>query len=248
MYGLTEAFRSTSLDPARVGSKPESVGNAIPFARIDVVRADGTPCAVDEPGELVHSGPLVAQGYWQDSARTAERFRQAPQFIANEGRAGSPFAVWPTSVWPIAVWSGDRVVRDAEGDIRFLGRLDDMIKSSGYRISPTEIEEALYATGLVHEGVALGVEDEALGQAIGVVATPLKTDGVVRLATVLAPVLNPTQMLLAKLKAHVPNYQVPKYVVWVDEIPRTSSGKLDRVWAKAYMTQHLAPDVEETRC
>jgi acyl-coenzyme A synthetase/AMP-(fatty) acid ligase len=55
-------------------------------------------------------------------------------------------------------------------------------------------------------------------------------------------------MLLAKLKAHVPNYQVPKYVVWVDEIPRTSSGKLDRVWAKAYMTQHLAPDVEETRC
>jgi acyl-CoA ligase (AMP-forming) (exosortase A-associated) len=223
MYGLTEAFRSTSLDPACVAHKPESVGKAIPFAHIDVVRSDGTLCGVDEPGELVHSGPLVAQGYWQDSVRTAERFRPAPWL------AGSP----------IAVWSGDRVVRDAQGDIRFIARLDEMIKSSGYRISPTEVEEALYATGLVREAAVFGVEDALLGQAIGVVATPV-TPLTPTLQTKTEAETAASNAVLTALKALLPAYQLPKYVVWVPEIPRTSSGKLDRVWAKAHIRACLA--------
>ena len=80
MYGLTEAFRSTYLDPALVDEHPTSIGKAIPFAEILVVNDAGHEAAPDEEGELVHAGPLVAQGYWQDAARNAERFRPAPAF------------------------------------------------------------------------------------------------------------------------------------------------------------------------
>jgi acyl-CoA ligase (AMP-forming) (exosortase A-associated) len=150
MYGLTEAFRSTYLDPALVDSHPTSMGKAIPFAEILVVEG-GDVTAPGEEGELVHCGPLVAQGYWRDAARTAERFRPAPTASAYGGTA---------------VWSGDRVRRDAEGLLYFAGRRDSMIKSAGNRISPQEIEEAALATGLVAEAAAVGVADPQLGQAV----------------------------------------------------------------------------------
>ena len=78
MYGLTEAFRSTYLDPAEVDRRPDSIGKAIPNAEVLVVRPDGTPCGPGEEGELVHRGPLVALGYWGDADRSAERFKPAP--------------------------------------------------------------------------------------------------------------------------------------------------------------------------
>jgi acyl-CoA ligase (AMP-forming) (exosortase A-associated) len=149
MYGLTEAFRSTYLDPGLVDARPDSIGRAIPFADVSVRRADGTLADVGEPGELVHAGPLVAKGYWQDAERTAQRFRAEPD--------GS-----------LAVWSGDRVVMGADGLLRFVGRDDEMIKSAGNRISPQEIEEAVIAGGEAREAVAVGVADERLGQAIAV--------------------------------------------------------------------------------
>ncbi len=132
MYGLTEAFRSTYLEPALVDAHPDSIGRAIPFAEVMVVRPDGSRAAPGEPGELVHAGPLVAQGYWRDAERTAQRFRPAPEFATSGG---------------MAVWSGDTVVEDADGLLRFVGRDDEMIKSAGNRISPTEIEEAVLAGG-----------------------------------------------------------------------------------------------------
>ena len=157
MYGLTEAFRSTSLDPALIDAHPTSVGRAIPFAEVMVVRADGSPADPGEEGELVHAGPLVAQGYWRDPARTAERFRLAPAW----SRLGG-----------IAVWSGDRVRADARGLIHFIGRADAMIKTAGHRVSPQEVEQAAQATGLVGEAVALGLPDAELGQAIHLMASP----------------------------------------------------------------------------
>jgi acyl-CoA ligase (AMP-forming) (exosortase A-associated) len=154
MYGLTEAFRSTFLDPALVDQHPTSMGRAIPFAEILVINDAGEVAADGEEGELVHCGPLVAQGYWQDAARTAERFKPAPAQSAYGG---------------IAVWSGDRVRRDAGGLLYFAGRRDAMIKSAGNRISPQEIEDAALATGLVAEAVALGVADARLGQSVHLV-------------------------------------------------------------------------------
>ena len=151
MYGLTEAFRSTYLDPDLVDTHPTSIGKAIPFAEILVIGDDGDVTAPDEEGELVHCGPLVAQGYWNDPERTAERFKPAPPASQYSG---------------MAVWSGDRVRRDAAGLLHFVGRRDSMIKSAGNRISPQEIEDAALASGLVAEAVALGAPDTRLGQAV----------------------------------------------------------------------------------
>jgi acyl-CoA ligase (AMP-forming) (exosortase A-associated) len=151
MYGLTEAFRSTYLAPALVDAHPTSIGRAIPFAEVMVVADDGRKAAPGEEGELVHAGPLVAQGYWRDPVRTAERFRPSPAWSRYGGTA---------------VWSGDRVRHNADGLLYFAGRRDAMIKTQGTRVSPQEIEEAALATGLVAEAVALGVADERLGQAI----------------------------------------------------------------------------------
>ena len=167
MYGLTEAFRSTYLDPALVDAHPTSMGRAIPFAEVLVVGDDGRVTADGEEGELVHCGPLVAQGYWRDAKRSAERFRPAP--------AGSRYG-------GTAVWSGDRVVRDAEGLLQFAGRRDAMIKTAGNRVSPQEIEEAALGTGLVAEAVALGVPDERLGQAIVLVVRGAGDDEALRAA------------------------------------------------------------------
>ena len=78
MYGLTEAFRSTYLDPSEVDRRPDSIGKAIPNAEILVLRQDGSECGPDEPGELVHRGALVSLGYWNDPEKTAERFKPVP--------------------------------------------------------------------------------------------------------------------------------------------------------------------------
>jgi len=204
MYGLTEAFRSTYLDPAEVDRRPDSIGKAIPNAEIVVVRPDGSVCDAGEEGELVHRGALVAMGYWNDPERTAERFRPAPSRESG------------LCINEIAVWSGDAVVRDQDGFLYFVGRKDEMIKTSGYRVSPTEIEEAVYDTGLVRDAVAVGVEDPRLGQHIVVVVSPASGDAMDRAA------------LLAALKRALPLYMVPKEVVVRAEIPRSPNGKFDR--------------------
>jgi acyl-CoA ligase (AMP-forming) (exosortase A-associated) len=203
MYGLTEAFRSTYLDPALIDAHPTAIGSAIPFAEVLVVRPDGSLCGDDEPGELVHCGPLVAQGYWRDPERTAQRFRPAPAASRYGGTA---------------VWSGDTVVRGADGLLRFVGRADEMIKTAGNRVSPTEVEEAVIATGLAEEAVALGVADDRLGQAILVVA---RGDG------------RAEEALLMALKRDLPNFMQPARIVWLDELPRGPNGKLDRAALKA---------------
>ncbi|MEO1167580.1 MAG: acyl-CoA ligase (AMP-forming), exosortase A system-associated [Pseudomonadota bacterium] len=199
MYGLTEAFRSTTLPPALIDEMPESIGKAIPFAEIMVVAADGTETAAGEPGELVHAGPLVALGYWQDPERTARRFRPAPGFSAYGG---------------LAVWSGDTVTRDEDGFLRFVGRDDAMIKSAGNRISPSEIEDAAVESGQTAEACAFGVADERLGQAIRLV---------VRGAGGAAD-----EALKRYLKTELPNFMQPDAIIWQDMLPRNPNGKIDR--------------------
>ena len=205
MYGLTEAFRSTYLPPAEVDRRPDSIGKAIPNAEIRVVREDGSECAPHEPGELVHRGALVAMGYWNDPARTAERFRPLP--------GQHPELVLPE----MAVWSGDTVRRDEDGFLYFVGRRDEMIKTSGYRVSPTEIEEVLYRSGLVAEAAAFGVDHPVLGQAVVVVAQP---------ASGLAP---DAAALIQVCRDALPAYMVPAQIDWqAESLPRNGNGKIDR--------------------
>jgi acyl-CoA ligase (AMP-forming) (exosortase A-associated) len=210
MYGLTEAFRSTYLPPAEVDRRPDSIGKAIPNAEILVLREDGSECAPDEPGELVHRGALVGLGYWNDAEKTAERYKPLPAGIG--GREGG------LQLPEFAVFSGDTVKRDAEGFLYFVGRRDEMMKTSGYRVSPTEVEEVLYATGLVGECVAFGVDHDALGQAIQVIATP--PEGAAELDTA---------ALLVACKARMPAYMVPHGIAArTGPLPRNPNGKIDR--------------------
>ena len=198
MYGLTEAFRSTYLDPDLVDRHPDSIGRAIPFAEVMVVTADGNAARPGEPGELVHAGPLVAKGYWRDAERTALRFRPAPGFSRQGG---------------LAVWSGDTVIADTSGLLRFVGRDDEMIKTAGHRVSPQEIEEVVTAGDEAREAVAIGVPDARLGQAIVVIARGAAAA---------------EAALRARLKRDLPTYMQPVRIEWRDELPRNANGKLDR--------------------
>jgi acyl-CoA ligase (AMP-forming) (exosortase A-associated) len=204
MYGLTEAFRSTYLPPEEIERRPCSIGRAIPNAEILVLRPDGTRCAPDEPGELVHRGALVALGYWNDPARTAERFRPLP------AACGLPLP-------EIAVWSGDTVRMDADGYLYFIGRRDEMIKVSGYRISPAEVEEVLAAHPGVLEAVAFGVPHPLTGDAVAA-AVRVAGDG------------PDAATLLAHCRRQLPSYMVPASIAaGCDPLPRNANGKFDRM-------------------
>ena len=210
MYGLTEAFRSTYLPPSEVDHRPDSIGKAIPNAEILVLRDDGSPCAPHEPGELVHRGALVGMGYWNDPEKTAERYK----LLANDAPGRQPGLQLPE----YAVFSGDTVRQDEEGFLYFIGRRDEMMKTSGYRVSPTEVEEVLYATRLVGECVAFGVDHPTLGHAIHVIATSADSSGIMDM-----------KALNAECKTRMPAYMVPAHIdVRPGPLPRNPNGKIDR--------------------
>ena len=209
MYGLTEAFRSTYLDP----------GSARRPSGLDGQRHSRSPrswsstptatIAAGEEGELVHAGPLVAQGL-------LATIRSAPPSASGRRRPARAYG-------GMAVWSGDRVRRDADGLLYFVGREDAMIKTAGNRVSPTEVEEAAMASGLVAEAVALGFPDARLGEAIALVvrAGPARPGrGAARLPQARA----------------CPISCSPGLILWRDELPRSPNGKLDRVALKSELT------------
>lgn len=205
MYGLTEAFRATYLPPEEVDRRPDSIGKAIPNSEILVLRPDGTPCDPGEPGELVQRGALVAQGYWNDAERTAERFKPLPALL--------PGVMLPE----MAVFSGDTVRRDDEGFLYFIGRRDEMIKSSGYRISPNEVEEVLYATQMVGECAAFGLPHPSIGEEVAVIVTPREGESL------------DVARLLTLCRDRLPAYMVPARVEAREgPLPRNANGKIDR--------------------
>ena len=205
MYGLTEAFRSTYLPPEQLDKRPGSMGKAIPNAEIVVVREDGSLCGPNEPGELVHRGPLVSLGYWNAPEKTAERFKPDP--VAPKG----------IQLPQMAVFSGDTVKYDEEGFLYFIGRRDEMIKTSGYRVSPTEVEEAVYAlSNQLVDVAAIGAAHPDLDQAI-VVLLACK-DG-------FTPDLAAWQQ---QLKRSLPNFMQPKAMLVAPSLPKNANGKIDR--------------------
>ena len=222
MYGLTEAFRSSYLDPSEVDHRPTSMGKAIPNAELLVVNEEGEECQPNEPGELVHRGGLVAMGYWNDTERTAERFKPAPM----------AFKEIPTP--ELAVWSGDVVKRDDDGFLYFIGRRDDMIKTSGYRVSPSELEEVVYASGLISEVAAIGLAHVRLGQAV-----------------VLVVVCGDEQVFDEKAitkycQQHLPAYMVPAKVIEKQSLARNPNGKIDRkVLTEEYKSLFSATGVKQ---
>ena len=222
MYGLTEAFRGTYLPPDEVDRRPTSIGKAIPNAEIWVLNERGEHCKPGEEGELVQRGAHVSLGYWNDPEKTAERFRP------------NPFAPPGLQMQEMVVYSGDRVKTDEEGYIYFVDRADEMIKTSGYRVSPTEVEDALYATGLVEHAVAFGVPDEVLGQVVAAVVSA-KKPGV------------EAHDLTAACAQTLPNYMVPKHIEVWERLPLNPNGKIDRNAVKReFLNRGGAEDAENS--
>lgn len=219
MYGLTESFRSTWLDSDQLANRPHSIGRAVPNAEVLVVRPDGTECSVDEPGELVHRGGFVTLGYLGNAELNARRFRDWP---GPSDRCNQQ---------TLAVWSGDIVRRDAEGYLYFIGRNDEMLKVSGHRISPTEVETALVTLPGVLEAAVFGIPDEHLGQTI--------------IACLVLEPGSDVEALPMLCRRQLPVHMVPAHLVCVDTLPRNGNGKLDRGRLRAQWQDKSEPLVAD---
>jgi len=203
MYGLTEAFRSTYLPPEELDRRPGSMGKAIPDTEIYVVNEQGGLCGPGEPGELVHRGPTVSLGYWDQPEATAKVLKP------------NPLAPSVVSQPELVCYSGDIVKMDEDGFLYFLGRRDATIKCAGYRISPNEVEEILISTGHVREAAAVGIPDEVMGQAVMAVVVAHDDQTV------------DVSALLGESSLKMPRYMVPRRVEVVDSLPKTAHGKID---------------------
>lgn len=203
MYGLTEAFRSTFLPPAELDRRPTSMGKAIPDTEILVVNDQGQLCKPGEPGELVHRGPTVSLGYWNRPEDTARALRPNPLLPPEMGDCER------------VCYSGDLVKTDEDGFLYFIGRRDTMIKSSGFRISPTEVEEVLLQTDKIRGAAVIGIPDELVGQTIKAFVVPRDGESL------------DAEALLAACGEKMPRYMVPKFIEVLPELPKTSSGKVD---------------------
>jgi acyl-CoA ligase (AMP-forming) (exosortase A-associated) len=224
MYGLTEAFRSTFLEPSRLEQRLGSIGKAIPGQEVLVLDADGRECEPGEVGELVHRGSLVTLGYWNDAQLTQQRFKPLPKRLQQLTRE------------EIAVWSGDLVKADTEGFLYFVGRRDHLIKSSGYRISPIEIEEVIAELPAVIESAALGIPDDALGQRV-VVAAVVGPQAPADMA----------ERIRQHCRMQLPAYMVPAEVHLLSQLPRNANGKCDRAALTATLSQVPQEQVASVR-
>jgi len=215
MYGLTEAFRASYLPPDEVDMHPDSMGRAFAASRLGLVDEDGRLLGPGSTGELIQGGPLVTAGYFDDPEATAERFRAPP-------------ADWPYLDERV-VYSGDRVHMDEDGRLYFRGRLDDQIKTAGFRVSPEEIESVALASPGVHEALAYAIPDVTLGARIGLAVAPESVD---------------EAQLRQRLKEQLAPYQQPVCIQRHPALPRSANGKLDR---KALMANHEKSAEQEIR-
>ena len=212
MYGLTEAFRSSWLPPDQVTVRPTSIGKAIPEVELYVLDEKGQDCPPGIAGQLVHRGGCVAKGYWNAPKATAERFRQIDRFPGET-----------------VVFSGDLVRRDEEGYLYFLARMDAMIKTYGFRVSPTEIEEYSRRFDGVLDAVAFGIDNPEIGQDIAVAYTTADRSPLA------------SEALTDHFRAGMPHHMMPRWFVHFEAFPATSSGgKVDRVLVRQLSLEKLA--------
>ena len=214
MYGLTEAFRASFLPPQEVDDHPDSVGRAFEGSHLELVDATGhlLPAQAAGEGELLQGGPLVTVGYFNDPEATAQRFRAPP-------------VGWPYPEDDRVVYSGDRMRRDAQGRLYFLGRMDEQIKSQGMRVSPEEIESVAVQFDGVTEALVFGYQTDHEETRIGLVVAP---------ETIAA------NGLQTWLRARLAPFQMPAATVAVDALPRSNNGKLDRQASRALFLDRRA--------
>jgi acyl-CoA synthetase (AMP-forming)/AMP-acid ligase II len=198
MYGLTECKRVSYLPPEYLDVKPESVGIPIPNVEVSIVNEKGESLGPDEIGELVIKGPNVMQGYWNAPEVTARTFRPGKK----DGER--------------LLYSGDLFKKDGDGFLYFVSRKDDLIKTKGERASPKEIENVLCRLEGVSEAAVIGIPDEIFGQAIKAFIVSKPEDGLKE------------KDVLRHCQQNLEPFMVPKCVEIRDNLPKLSSGKIDR--------------------
>ena len=204
MYGLTEAFRSTFLDPKELKKRPDSIGKAIPDVNILVLNDKNEECPPNVPGELVHRGSCISKGYWNLKSKTKEKFKTIPQYKDE-----------------IVVFSGDVVTKDEEGFIYFVGRKDEMIKTHGFRVSPFEVEVVFNKFKKISSCVVFGLSDDDYGNLIILCYSSYNN---VELSK---------NELFKYSKSNLPNHMIPKTFIFFKTMPSTGNqGKIDRVYVK----------------
>ncbi len=214
MFGLTEAFRSTYLDPALIDTRPTSIGKAIPGTEVLVLDEHGKQCPPNVQGELVQRGATVAKGYWNDPENTARVYRSHPDYPGET-----------------LVFSGDYVLKDEEGYLYFVSRRDEMIKTRGFRVSPTEVESEVVSHDDIESAVAFGVVNLEIGEDVVCAYTTNSGNPI------------PEKKLQQYLKGRLPRHMVPAFLVHFDTFPLTGSGgKIDRTFIKGKTREILGVD------
>ncbi|GAA6170663.1 acyl-CoA ligase (AMP-forming), exosortase A system-associated [Colwellia sp. KU-HH00111] len=205
MHGLTEAFRSTYLDPSQVQIRPDSIGKAIPDVELYVINEDGKECGVREVGELIHRGGYIYRGFWNAPEQNAERFKSVQilkDVINLEGQLTDE----------LVVATGDYVYKDEEGYFYFVSRKDDMIKTRGFRVSPFEVESVVAKNIPQIENCAVfGLENEQIEEEIVMVYSAINEIT--------------EKEILFELKKHLASYMIPSRVVYKKSLPLIQSDK-----------------------
>jgi acyl-CoA synthetase (AMP-forming)/AMP-acid ligase II len=205
MHGLTEAFRSTYLDPSQVQIRPDSIGKAIPDVELYVVNEEGKECAVREVGELIHRGGYIYRGFWNAPEQNAQRFKSVQilkDVINLEGQLTDE----------LVVATGDYVYKDEEGYFYFVSRQDDMIKTRGFRVSPFEVESVVAKNiPQIEQCAVFGLDNELIEEEIIMVYS--------------APSEITEKEVLFELKKHLASYMIPSRVVYKKSLPLVQSDK-----------------------
>jgi acyl-CoA synthetase (AMP-forming)/AMP-acid ligase II len=201
MHGLTEALRSTYLDPSQIHIRPTSIGKAIPEVQIYVINEEKEACKPKEIGQLIHRGCCIYQGYWQSEESTKERFKNI-SILEKVIDIKNPDEV--------VIATGDFVYSDEEGYLYLVGRIDDMIKTNGYRVSPKEIEEVVLCNiEAVTQCAVFGIANEEIEEEIVLVYT--------------AKNKIPLNEMTFELKKHLATYMVPTRIEYKESLPLKAS-------------------------
>ena len=201
MHGLTEALRSTYLDPSQIHIRPTSIGKAIPEVEVYIVNEEGEECQANEVGELIHRGCCIYQGYWNSESSTKERFKKIAILekvieIENSDE--------------IVIATGDFVYKDEEGYLYFVDRKDDMIKTAGYRVSPKEIEEVVYNNfENIKQCAVFAIPNAEIEEEIVLVYS--------------AKSKIPLNEMIFELKKHLATYMVPTRIEYRENLPLKAS-------------------------
>lgn len=199
MYGVTECKRVSYLHPDQIGRRPLSVGKAMPNTEAYVVDEHGERLGPGLVGELVVTGPSVMRGYWEMPEKTADKIGTDK----NTGRR--------------VLYTGDLFKTDEDGYLYFVARKDDIIKSRGEKVSPKEVENALYSHEAVAEAAVIGVADPVLGESVKAFVVMKEGAGLTE------------KEIMRHCSMHLEDFMVPKTVEFIAELPKTGNGKIDKL-------------------